>query len=487
VARIEKRVDAGIYVPISGRAVTMNVPAVRQPVGLRSALSVAKVVESVLDPVVIMLWLIALAASLRMSLDARVVTSVVVVFALTFPGNVRLTDSPIAVLRKCLMSTLTVLIGLSLLAVASGGLELDSADRLLPWIAALPVVLFGAHLLTRIALPRLFARSRAETTVVVCGVNEIGSALAAQFRINPYHGVNFIGFFDDRKRERMKELGDQELLGSFDDLGNYVRENRVDRIYLALPMASQPRIVKMLEDLKDSTASIYFVPDIFVTDVINGRFESVAGMPVVAVRDTPFASVINSAVKRLEDIVLSGIALTLISPILAVIAISVRLSSPGPVLFRQRRYGLDGQDIVVYKFRTMTVAEDGDQAFTPVQKGDARVTRLGQILRRTSLDELPQLINVLQGRMSLVGPRPHVKAMNEQFRKLIPGYMLRHKIKPGITGLAQVRGFRGGDDLDEMTKRISSDLEYLRNWTLSLDLAIMARTVLLFLGDRKAY
>jgi putative colanic acid biosynthesis UDP-glucose lipid carrier transferase len=459
----------------------------RPAVGMRSALSVAKVVETILDPLVIVIWLIALAFSLHMGLEARVVISVVVVFALTFPGNVRFTDTPLAVLRKCLLSTLAVLAGLSLLTIASGGIETSDVDTMLAWFAALPVLLFGAHLLSRFALPRIFARTRSETTVVVCGVNEIGSALAAQFQVNPYHGVNFIGFFDDRKRERAGEMGQQKLLGNFDELGNYVRANRVDKIYLALPMASQPRIVKMLEDLKDSTASIYFVPDIFVTDVINGRFESVAGMPVVAVRDTPFASVINGAVKRIEDIVLSGIALVLVTPILVGIAAGVRLSSPGPALFRQRRYGLDGRDIVVYKFRTMTVAEDGDQAFTAVKKGDARVTPFGNFLRRTSLDELPQVINVLQGRMSLVGPRPHVKAQNEQFRKLIPGYMLRHKIKPGITGLAQVRGFRGGDDLDEMTKRISSDLEYLRNWTLSLDLMILARTVLLVLGDRKAY
>jgi len=465
----------------------MNSPVARPAVGMRSALSVVKFAETVLDPIVIVLWLIAFAMSLRMGLEARVVTSVVVVFALTFPGNVRFTDGLLVVLRKCLVSSLAVLAGLSLLALASGGLETSDADQMLKWFVLLPVLLFAAHVLLRFLVPRVFARARAETTVVVCGVNDIGSALAAQFQVNPYYGVNFVGFFDDRKRERMTNLGDQELLGTFDDLGDYVRKNRIDRIYLALPMASQPRIVKMLEDLKDSTASIYFVPDIFVTDVINGRFESVAGMPVVAVRDTPFASVVNSAVKRLEDILLSAIALVLLSPVLLAIGIGVRLSSPGPALFRQRRYGLDGRDIVVYKFRTMTVAEDGDGTFTAVKKGDARVTAFGNFLRRTSLDELPQVINVLQGRMSLVGPRPHVKAQNEQFRKLIPGYMLRHKVKPGITGLAQVRGFRGGDDLDSMTKRITSDLEYLRKWTLSLDLIILARTVLLLLGDRKAY
>jgi len=202
--------------------------------------------------------------------------------------------------------------------------------------------------------------------------------------------------------------------------------------------------------------------------------------------ETPFYGY-RGLVKRLIDIGVSSAVLLFASPLLLLIGLLVKVSSRGPVLFRQRRYGLDGRDIVVYKFRTMTVAEDGDSNFTAVKKGDARVTPFGNFLRRTSLDELPQVINVLQGRMSLVGPRPHVKVQNEQFRKLIPGYMLRHKIKPGITGLAQVRGFRGGDDLEAMNNRISSDLEYLRNWTLGLDLWIMARTVVMVLWDRKAY
>jgi putative colanic acid biosysnthesis UDP-glucose lipid carrier transferase len=205
------------------------------------------------------------------------------------------------------------------------------------------------------------------------------------------------------------------------------------------------------------------------------------------VRDSPFASVLNSIAKRTEDLVLAGPGLVLIAPLLALIALGVRLDSPGPAIFRQRRYGLDGREIIIYKFRTMTVTEDGAATFQAAKREDSRVTRFGHFLRRTSLDELPQVINVVQGRMSLVGPRPHVVAMNEQYRKLIPGYMLRHKIKPGITGLAQIRGFRGGDNLDEMTKRASSDLEYLRNWTLGLDLWILARTAFIFLGDRRAY
>jgi putative colanic acid biosynthesis UDP-glucose lipid carrier transferase len=465
----------------------MNSRSATPSVDLRGALSTAKAVEHAIDPLIVILWLIGLGWSIQQSLDAFAVISVVMVFALTYPGSVRLTDTPLTVAIKCVVTSLTVLAGLALLGVAAGWFDKASRGQFLPWFAALPAVLFAAHFLSRVFLPRLLSLSNAHATVVVCGVNDIGAALAAQFQINPFYGVDFLGYFDDRTRDRMPKIRDDRLLGTFDQLGDYVREHHVDRIYLALPMAAQPRILKMLEDLKDSTSSIYFVPDIFVTEIINGHFESVGGMPVVAVRDTPFASVVNGAIKRLEDILLSSLALLVSAPLFAVIAIGVRLSSPGPALFRQRRYGLDGRDIVVYKFRTMSVSEDGAGAFTAVTKGDSRVTPFGQLLRRTSLDELPQIINVLQGRMSLVGPRPHVVAMNEQFRKLIPGYMLRHKIKPGITGLAQVRGFRGGDDLEEMTKRISSDLEYLRNWTLLLDLMILSRTVAIVLWDRKAY
>jgi len=453
---------------------------------LRGTLSVAGAIEAFLDPCLILLWLVAMAWWIGLPYDPQFALSAVLVFALTYPGNVALTDTPLALIGKCIVTASTVLAGLALLGYASGTLQHVPRHVLLPGFAILPLLLFIGHLVARATLPLLLRLTDSQSTVVVCGVNDTGAGLAAQFLSNPYYGVRFLGYFDDRERHRLLQLGERPLLGTFDQLGSYVREHRVDRIYMALPMATQPRIVKMLDDLKDSTASIYFAPDIFVTDLINGRFDTVAGMPVVAVRETPFSG-LNSLVKRLEDVVLSSLALLVSAPLLVAIAIGVRLTSPGPALFLQRRYGLDGRDIVVYKFRTMTVAEDGAGTFTAAQKGDRRITRFGQFLRRTSLDELPQVINVLQGRMSLVGPRPHVVAMNEQFRKLISGYMLRHKVKPGITGLAQVRGFRGGDDLDEMTKRISSDIEYLRNWTLGMDLWILMRTVVTVLGDKKAY
>jgi putative colanic acid biosynthesis UDP-glucose lipid carrier transferase len=212
----------------------------------------------------------------------------------------------------------------------------------------------------------------------------------------------------------------------------------------------------------------------------------VCGIPVISVCDTPFKGT-DGAIKRVSDIVLSTLILLLIFPVLLVIAVAVKLSSPGPIIFKQRRYGLDGQEILVYKFRSMTVTEDGN-SIKQAQKNDMRITPLGAFLRRTSLDELPQFINVLQGRMSIVGPRPHAVAHNELYRTLIKGYMVRHKVKPGITGWAQVNGYRGETDtVEKMQRRIDFDLAYLRKWSLRLDIHIILKTIRLVLKDQKAY
>ena len=324
-----------------------------------------------------------------------------------------------------------------------------------------------------------------QKTVVIAGANELGRKLASRLR-HPLLGMRFAGYFDDRAPGRLQNLVPRENLGSLSALADYARANPVDVIYIALPMASQPRILKLLEDLRDTTASIYFVPDIFVGDLIQARVGSIGGLPVVAVCESPFYG-LNGVVKRLSDLVLALLILLLISPLMIAIAIGVKLSSPGPVLFKQRRYGLDGKRIVVYKFRSMSVAEDGD-VVRQATRNDNRVTRFGAFLRRTSLDELPQFINVLQGRMSVVGPRPHAVAHNEMYRKLIRGYMIRHKVKPGVTGLAQVNGWRGETEtVDKMKGRIEQDLHYLRNWSLLLDLQIILKTVVVVLQKHNAY
>jgi putative colanic acid biosynthesis UDP-glucose lipid carrier transferase len=223
-----------------------------------------------------------------------------------------------------------------------------------------------------------------------------------------------------------------------------------------------------------------------VTDLIQGRTDSVCGLPVISVCETPFRGPAG-LLKRASDLVLASVILVLLSPFMVAIALAVKLTSPGPVIFRQRRYGLDGEEILVYKFRSMRVTEDGGQ-IEQARRNDTRVTPIGALLRRTSLDELPQFINVLQGRMSIVGPRPHAVAHNEMYRPLIKSYMVRHKVRPGITGWAQVNGLRGEtDSLEKMEARIRCDLDYLRNWSLRLDLYIIFKTVRLVFKDAAAY
>jgi putative colanic acid biosynthesis UDP-glucose lipid carrier transferase len=269
-------------------------------------------------------------------------------------------------------------------------------------------------------------------------------------------------------------------------LANYVKTHHVDIIYITLPMVSQPRILKLLDELCDTTASIYFTPDIFLFDLIQARMDTVGDMPVVAVCETPFYG-LSGLVKRASDLLLASVILLLVSPVMLAIALGVKLTSPGPVLFKQRRYGVDGREIVVYKFRTMTVTEDTG-IIRQATRDDRRITPFGAFLRRNSLDELPQFINVLQGRMSVVGPRPHAIAHNELYRKLIKSYMIRHKVKPGITGLAQVHGLRGETEtLEKMKERIEYDLTYLRNWSLQLDLQIVWKTIFVVLKKQNAY
>ena len=357
---------------------------------------------------------------------------------------------------------------------------------ILTWFAATPLTLLVGTKLARSFVRRAVASGAIARTAVVVGANELGRELASRLRRDVYSGISVRGFFDDRSPERLAGLDPAEVLGKVQDVSDYVKRHNIDCVYVALPIAAQPRIIELINALRDSTASVYFVPHLFVFDLIQARVDSVNGIPVVAVCETPIFGV-NAVVKRAFDVTMASIILLLIWPLLVVIAIGVKLSSPGPALFKQRRYGLGGEEIMVYKFRTMTVQEDGDTV-TQARRNDRRVTRFGAFLRRTSLDELPQFFNVIGGSMSIVGPRPHAVAHNEQYRKLIDGYMIRHKVKPGITGWAQVNGFRGETEtVEKMRKRIEYDLDYLRNWSVSLDMWIMVKTLMVIWRDRNAY
>jgi putative colanic acid biosysnthesis UDP-glucose lipid carrier transferase len=315
---------------------------------------------------------------------------------------------------------------------------------------------------------------------IIVGVNDVGLELARRL---PAKG--FSGYFDFRSPDRVGALLDaDQFAGHCRDLADYVRAHAVGVVYIALPLANVPRLSDLITALRDTTASVYFVPDAFAFDVIQGRLAEVNGMPVLSVCDTPFHGT-DAVVKRSMDIALASCALLLTWPLLALIAGAVKLSSAGPVLFRQRRYGLNGEQITVYKFRSMTVCEDGP-VVNQATVQDRRVTRIGRFIRKTSLDELPQLFNVLQGTMSLVGPRPHAIAHNEKYRRLINGYMIRHKVRPGMTGLAQVHGLRGETEtVEKMAERVRYDLEYLRNWSPWLDLRILSRSLSVIWSDYK--
>ena len=353
------------------------------------------------------------------------------------------------------------------------------------WFLLTPFVLLGSHLAAR----RLITdpgRDSEVRSVVVIGANDASLKFAATVERNPNLFMHVHGFFDDRTDDRWPEKMREPMLGKMADIAAYVREHNIKMIFISQPISAQPRIRKMLDELQDTTASVYFLPDIYIFDLMQARFDNVGGMPVIAIRESPFMG-FNSMVKRGSDIVLGLIIQILLLPLMLLIAIAVKLTSKGPVIFRQRRYGLYGEEIIVYKFRSMTVSEDGDKV-VQATKNDQRVTRIGGFLRRSSLDELPQFINVLQGRMSIVGPRPHAVAHNEQYRKLIKGYMLRHKVKPGITGWAQVNGLRGETEtLDKMEARIHFDLDYLRNWSLWLDIWIILCTVRVVLKRDNAH
>ena len=448
-------------------------------------------VRAAMDPAVAVATLAASAAWFGRGFDGACLILSLLVFAMTFPGSfVRagsVASSRSAPLVVDIVTGWIPVVGLlALLGWASRTLDAFDPRMLLAWVLATPVALFAAHRALPLLLPRILAAEAMRKVAVIAGANELGRRLAIRLREDPMLGLRVAGYFDDRAPGRLSNLPAGENLGPLEALADYCRTHRVDVIYIALPMASQPRILKLLDVLRDTTASIYFVPDIFLFDLIQARVDSIGGLPVVAVCETPFTG-LDGAVKGLSDFVLALLILVLISPLLLAIAIGVKLSSPGPVLFKQRRYGLDGRKIVVYKFRSMTVAEDGD-VVRQATRNDARVTRFGAFLRRTSLDELPQFVNVLQGRMSIVGPRPHAVAHNELYRKLIPGYMIRHKVKPGITGFAQVNGLRGETDtVDKMKARVAYDLEYLRNWSLLLDLQIILKTVLVVLRKQNAY
>lgn len=388
--------------------------------------------------------------------------------------------------QRLLLVWLIVVCGLLFLGYATKLSDIYSRKVLLTWFALTPVLTLLTHEGIRFLCYRVFRIKYKARHAVFIGINDLSRQLAKTIKHNPHLGIKIEGFFDDRAAERAGVPQEDRLLGRFSELPILARQKKIDTVFIALPLMQQKRILDLVDSLRDTTASIYYVPNVFLFDLIQARLDNIDGIPVIALCETPFYGA-QALIKRLSDIIMAGFLLLPLFPFMLLIAIGVKLSSRGPIFFKQRRYGLDGEEILVYKFRSMTVCEDGDtvRQATP---GDERTTRFGRLIRRTSLDELPQLINVLKGSMSVIGPRPHAVAHNEEYRKQIKGYMIRHKVKPGITGLAQIRGLRGETkSLKKMEARIDADLEYMRNWSLSLDGRILLKTFRVLFTKENAY
>jgi putative colanic acid biosynthesis UDP-glucose lipid carrier transferase len=453
------------------------------PIGTTSR-SLTQATGALLDPALIVATLALSTWVHGGAFDAPEMLLAILVFALTFPSPVRGLGTPAALAREVFSTWATVSFMLLFFGYAGRFLGHFDARALVVWALATPATMVVGHL----AYERVVRRIAAEhgRRAVIVGVNPVARSLRARMASASHLGLRFAGYFDDRAPARLGADAPPVLSGRLAELPAFVQQRGIDVIYITLPMSSQPRVMELLNGLGDTTASIYFAPDMTMFDLIQARVAEVDGLPVLAVCESPFHGV-QGALKRLIDVTVAGVGLLVLAPLLLVVAAAIRIESPGPVIFRQRRYGLDGREIVVWKFRSMRVTEDGATTYRQVEREDPRVTRVGRVIRATSIDELPQLVNVLQGRMSLVGPRPHAVAVNERYRKLISGYMVRHKVRPGITGWAQVNGHRGGDDIESMRRRIEHDLDYLRNWSLQLDFTILARTALTVLRDAKAY
>ena len=448
--------------------------------------SVTSLVAAFLEPAVTVLAFVISMWCIEEKFTRPEFTLCLLVFVLTFPGRNRFRDSFLAASVDIFNSWLMLLGILMLCGYATRSLGYFDERVVMIWALSTPLLQILAVWAGKKALQLHAAQPETRRPAIVVGAGALGAKVSRALDGSEDHGIDFLGYFDDRSDERLDESAASNRLGGLKDVATFVRQRGVREVFITLPLGSQPRIVELLEQLQGTTASLFFVPDVFGISIIQGRLQDMNGVPVVGICETPFTGT-NELAKRISDVIFASLILVVISPLLLVLAIGVKLSSPGPVIFKQRRNGLDGNEIIVYKFRSMTTQDNG-AVVRQATRNDSRMTPFGAFIRRTSLDELPQFINVLQGRMSIVGPRPHAVAHNEEYRNLIKAYMVRHKVKPGITGWAQVNGYRGETDtIDKMKARVEYDLEYLRNWSLGLDLQIILRTVRVAFFERHAY
>ncbi len=349
------------------------------------------------------------------------------------------------------------------------------------------------HFLFKIIYQKVILHSQQNEKVLIVGQSRLAYYLQQKISGNPWIGEQVIGFVrlpsDDTPASGRRASGrknDPEILGNIEDLPALIDQHDISMVYIVTPLKSSKALEDVYMSVLDKHVSIHWIPDIFSLRLVNHSVKEISGIPVITLSETPLIGM-RLLLKAVEDKVLSIVILIMISPILLLVAIAVKLDSPGPVFFRQNRAGWSGKSFRIWKFRSMYVHQEEAGKLKQAEKNDSRITRVGAFIRKTSLDELPQIFNVLTGNMSLVGPRPHAVQHDVEYSQRIFDYFARHHIKPGITGLAQVRGLRGETiDIDQMVQRIESDIEYINNWSIWLDITIILRTAFALTG-KSAY
>jgi Undecaprenyl-phosphate glucose phosphotransferase len=376
-------------------------------------------------------------------------------------------------------STLGVLVNVAIMSLAFRGYEYSRLAIAVFWAASIVAVSFSRAVF-REALRVARRRGYNQRYAIVVGGGEPAAEVLRVLKRRPDVGIRVLGLLSDKAESPGAAA---PRLGGLDELRSVLDRQPVDIVFIALPHGDYPRLAGVLDDIGDDPVAIHFVPDVFNLASLRGGVEEFEAIPFIHLRESPLYGW-NQVLKRAFDLVLGALALVVAAPVLLAIVAALKLTSPGPVLYRQERMGVDGRRFRMLKFRTMRVDAERDTGPVWARPDDPRRTRLGTFLRRWSLDELPQLWNVLKGEMSLVGPRPERPSFVEEFRRRVPGYMLRHKVKAGITGWAQVNGWRGNTSIE---KRIEYDLYYIERWSLGFDLKILVLTALYGFRNRNAY
>ncbi|HTJ93735.1 MAG TPA: undecaprenyl-phosphate glucose phosphotransferase [Pararobbsia sp.] len=381
--------------------------------------------------------------------------------------------------------------------------RIDALSRtwLAMWAASTIAALLGTKAFVYTVLSRLRRHGFNQKSVAIVGGGPYAKFLIERMKARPDAGFAPILVFDDEDGSYCKDLRDPRrsaqrcadaiagipFMRDFDELAALVKRRRIRELWLALPMAREPLIHRILTAFRHEFVNIRFIPDVSSMTLLNQEMVDLLGVPAINLAASPIGDV-RALPKLIFDRIFALAALIVLAPLMFAIAASVKVSSPGPVFFRQRRLGADGNAFEIYKFRTMKVHAETAGTVTQATRHDPRITRVGRLLRRTSLDELPQFINVLKGEMSVVGPRPHALEHDDLYKDLVNGYMLRYRIKPGITGWAQVHGFRGETDrIEKMIGRVKLDLYYIRNWTFWFDIKIVVLTLWKGFAGSNAY